>query len=107
MTSPPMPVPPAAAAFLRGAGRRALLFVRVQAGGHEAAAGQALQVASSVFATPILSIVPSVAMCMRVVRVHTAWNSTTFSSSVAAAKMNDSHRSHISPTKLCYGTDRV
>ena len=46
-----MPVPPAAAAFLRGAGRRALLFVRVQAGGHEAAAGQALQVASSVFAS--------------------------------------------------------
>ena len=51
MTSPPVPVPPAASAFLRGSARRAALFARVQAGGHDAAAEQALQAASRVFAT--------------------------------------------------------
>ena len=51
MTPSPAPVPPAVAAFLRGASRRASLFVQVQAGGQDVAAVQALQAVSRVFAT--------------------------------------------------------
>lgn len=51
MTPSPAPIPPAVAAFLRGASRRASLFVQVQAGGQDVAAVQALQAVSRVFAT--------------------------------------------------------
>ena len=51
MTPSPQQVPPAVSAFLRGAARRAALFVHVQAGLQDAAAAQALQVASRVFAS--------------------------------------------------------
>ena len=51
MTAPALPVPAAVAAFLRGADRRARLFARVQAGGRDAAADQALQAVARVFAS--------------------------------------------------------
>ncbi|GAB1406696.1 hypothetical protein MASR1M8_06150 [Thermomonas brevis] len=51
MTAPAPPAPAAVAAFLRGADRRARLFARVQAGGQDAAAEQALQAVARVFAS--------------------------------------------------------